>query len=357
MAKISLRQVQNQLASSSSPATWRAGATSISALSETEQERRLGVRVDEAEKHRVESYLRGARAATAASFSPTRDWRNKDGKNWTTPIRDQGNCGSCVAFATVATIETQARIQQSQPGWNVDLSEADLFFCGAGRKCDEGWQPTEAMEYAKTRGVPEESYFPYQDHDMDCQTSAQRPERLLTATEYSEVIEPDARKECLDKTGPMVACLAVYRDFFFYKDGVYRHVTGDLAGYHAVSCVGYSEAEQCWTCKNSWGLDWGSQGYFKIAYGEAEIDTQFAMYGVKRVGGTLLDHVESETGDDWVETLFAEHSFDSKRNVLWAFVKGKWRYREVSEAELAGLGGTLFEAASVRAFYTGEKLD
>jgi hypothetical protein len=65
---------------------------------------------------------------------------------------------------------------------------------------------------------------------------------------------------------------------------------------------------------------------------------------------------DTDTGDDWAETVFAEHAFDSKKNLIWAFVKGKWRYQEVSETEMAALGGTLFEAESVRAFYTGEQL-
>ena len=356
MPQLTLRQVEKQLASAAAP-TWRAGVTSISQLSEAQQERRLGLRVNEDEMRRVEEALRSARVAAAPTFVRARDWRNKDGKDWTTPIRDQGNCGSCVAFATVATIEARTRIQVVRPDWNLDLSEADLFFCGAGRKCAEGWWPSNAMEYARTQGVPEEPCFPYQDHDMDCQAADDRPKRLITVTQHEEIIDPNARREFLDKTGPVVACLAVYRDFMFYKEGVYRHVTGDLVGYHAVSCVGYSEDEQCWICKNSWGTEWGETGYFKIAYGEADIDTQFPMFGVRGVAGTLLETEGKETGDDWVEALFAEHTFDSKKNLLWAFVKGKWRYREVSESELAGLGGTLFEAESVRAFFTGEQLD
>jgi len=356
MAKLTLRQIQTQISSSS--ATWEAGATSIAELSEAQQNRRLGLRVNEEEQRRIESYLRYERPSTRFMFSQSRDWRNKDSNDWTTSIKDQGNCGSCVAFATVATIEAQARIQHNKPDWKIDLSEADLFFCGAGRKCEEGWWPTEAMEYARTRGVSEELCFPYQDHDMDCQTCSDRQQRLIMVKEYEEVIDPNARKEFIDTIGPMVACLAVYRDFMFYKNGVYRHITGDLAGYHAVSCVGYSEDEQCWICKNSWGPDWGDKGYFKIAYGESEIDTRFAMYGVKRVDGPLIpDTDETEAGDDWAESLFAEHSFAPKRNLLWAYVKGRWRYQEVTETELTGLGGILFEAASVRAFFTGEKLN
>jgi hypothetical protein len=81
----------------------------------------------------------------------------------------------------------------------------------------------------------------------------------------------------------MVGCMAVYRDFFSYTGGVYRHTQGDLAGYHAIGIVGYSEDEGAWLCKNSWGPDWGAAGWFRIGYGECGIDTQFAMYGVEAV--------------------------------------------------------------------------
>jgi hypothetical protein len=100
---------------------------------------------------------------------------------------------------------------------------------------------------------------------------------------WQEVIDLAARKHWLATTGPMIACMAVYRDFFSYVAGVYRHTMGDLAGYHAICVVGYSEAEQAWLCKNSWGTDWGETGWFKIGYNECGIDTQFAMYGVEAV--------------------------------------------------------------------------
>jgi hypothetical protein len=64
---------------------------------------------------------------------------------------------------------------------------------------------------------------------------------------------------------------------------VYRHVTGDLVGYHAIEVVGYSESEQCWICKNSWGTGWGDSGWFKIGYGECDIDSTFPMYSVKGI--------------------------------------------------------------------------
>jgi hypothetical protein len=72
--------------------------------------------------------------------------------------------------------------------------------------------------------------------------------------------------------------MAVYNDFFSYRGGVYRHTTGALAGYHAICVVGYNEKDQCWICKNSWGTGWGEKGWFRIAYGQCGIGTQFCFF-------------------------------------------------------------------------------
>jgi hypothetical protein len=45
--------------------------------------------------------------------------------------------------------------------------------------------------------------------------------------------------------------------------------------------VGYDDEAACWICKNSWGEDWGDQGWFRIAYGQCGMDSQFAAYGVE----------------------------------------------------------------------------
>jgi C1A family cysteine protease len=119
---------------------------------------------------------------------------------------------------------------------------------------------------------------------MPCSNSCDDWEnRAVKVVDWKEVTDTGLRKEWLSTTGPMVACMAVYRDFFSYRSGVYRHTSGDLAGYHAICAVGYSEEENCWICKNSWGTDWGDAGWFKIGYGECGIDTEFAMYGVTDV--------------------------------------------------------------------------
>ena len=336
--------------------TWEAGQTALTGLSADDQNRRLGLDVRPGELERISAQIAARAYEPGIAFASERDWRNAKGRNWVTPIRDQGGCGSCVAFATVATIECQARIEHKAPTWDVNLAEADLFFCGAGKRCSQGWWPPEALDYARTKGIPDDACFPYQDHDMNCKGCADRPDKLLKVTESKELIGVAERKGWIDTNGPAIACLAIYRDFFAYKQGIYRHVTGDLAGYHAVSCVGYSEDEQAWICKNSWGNDWGDKGFFKIAYGEAEIDTKFPMWGVSGVTGTLRPADTDDTDDEKV--AMAEHVVlryeDDGLPVLLARADGQWRSLQLKAEALDAVTTAAFGSTAVEVRYKGD---
>lgn len=67
--------------------------------------------------------------------------------------------------------------------------------------------------------------------------------------------------------GPITACFSVYDDFYSYAGGVYDHVWGGTSAARAVALVGYDDADEAWLCKNSWGPEWGEQGFFRVRYG------------------------------------------------------------------------------------------
>lgn len=201
------------------------------------------------------------------------DWRNKDGVNWVSPILNQGNCGSCVAFSTVATLETQVNVSSGIPGLNPQFSTQSLFACGGGA-CDFGWQPQLAAQYLQKTGVPDEACNPYTmgatGVDVDCSAQcADHDARTLKIVSFTTPstgqANIDAVKAAL-QDGPLTTTLMVYDDFLFYSGGVYKHVTGGLAGGHAVSLVGYSDADHAWIIRNSWGADWGENGYIRVSY-------------------------------------------------------------------------------------------
>jgi len=198
------------------------------------------------------------------------DWRDNNGA-WVTPILDQGNCGSCVAFATIATLETQYRISSGLSLFNIRLSPQALMSCGGG-SCG-GWNVGPAASYVKSHGVPAESCFPYTSGSSGedvtchmCKDSAMtmvKASSVTTPTSYS--FDINALKQAL-QSGPLATDLDVYADFMLYSSGVYKHTTGDDLGGHAVSIVGYDDNKQALIIRNSWGTGWGENGFAYVSY-------------------------------------------------------------------------------------------
>jgi papain like protease len=268
---------------------WEAGSTSLSDASIADLKAHLGLTVTEEELRAGARAVEAATALRAVQAAPTApaaiDWRNNGG-DWTTPIKDQQSCGSCVSFGTCGTIEARIKIACKTPGTNPDLAEAHLFYCGCGNCCGTGWNFPPALDFCKNTGVASESAFPYTPGNQPCK---QGLTPYIKITSWTSVLAIPDRKAVLASKGPMVAGMAVYQDFRSYRSGVYRHVSGGLAGYHAISVVGYDDAQQCWICKNSWGTGWGESGWFKIGYGECLIDTSFAFYDVDLTCPTTPD--------------------------------------------------------------------
>jgi hypothetical protein len=73
----------------------------------------------------------------------------------------------------------------------------------------------------------------------------------------------------------------VYEDFYYYNGGIYKEAYGGYLADHAICIVGYNDSQGYWICKNSWGLRWGENGWFKIGYGECGIGNSFAFYAVQ----------------------------------------------------------------------------
>lgn len=225
------------------------------------------------------------------------DWRNIDGKDYTTPIRDQGVCGSCYAFAPIGALEALYNIKNNDPDLDIDLSEQSIVSCTywypyMNRGCCGG-TPGFTIAFLLISGVPLESCFPYQAVDsrgrdaLDCPYGLPSNEPVKCSDRCSEwrnqvikiggegfqaIDDVNSIKIAISTYGPVVTGFEVYEDFKDYSEGVYKYQTGDFLGWHGVSIVGYDDAQGCWICKNSWGTEWGENGWFRIAYGECQIE-------------------------------------------------------------------------------------
>ena len=128
-------------------------------------------------------------AAARRPYPAAFDWRKVSGEDYITPIRDQKECGSCVAFGSVATVEALVRIQKKDPKLDIDLSEADLFFCHEGvdgGTCDTGWYVDAALS-ALTSGIVDEKCFPYADQDQPCKRCQDWESRLTKISRFHKI--------------------------------------------------------------------------------------------------------------------------------------------------------------------------
>ena len=131
---------------------------------------------------------------------------------WVTPIKDQGGCGSCVAFGTTATVESAVRIANNNKNLSVDLSEAQVFYCygkAAGATCGSGWWPDGALNGFKT-GVVDATCFPYTAGDQNCNLCSNWKDRLTAIAGWTLVNSVTAMKTQISSEGPMTACFTVW---------------------------------------------------------------------------------------------------------------------------------------------------
>lgn len=204
-------------------------------------------------------------------YPPKYDLRDVNKINYTTSIKDQGNCGACVAFSLCAVWEIQLKLHDYRRFRNIDLSEAYLFFCSS-RDCRRGWDFESALRFALAVGTCDESCFPYTGSQQECIPCTDQPYRMRRIRDWNAIDDDDIKKHTISKHGPLLAGMKVYEDFKYYSNGIYEYIAGDFLGNHAVSIIGYNDTEEYWICKNSWGTGWGESGWFKIKYGECNID-------------------------------------------------------------------------------------
>ncbi len=267
-AAINISEVNNKINANGSK--WTARSNWVSELSADSQKRMMGNR------DVIVNTLDYSQAYSKSMTYESVDWRNMNGVNWLGDVMNQGNCGSCVAFSTVATLEAQTAISMKAPWLRPMYSPQALFACGGG-KCDQGWFTDNGAAFVKSKGVIDNSCAPYtmgsDGKDVQCANfCANQTDR--TYKNVTGTFKPSggwgsnsiqAVKDALKK-GPLVTSMTVYEDFLAYGGGIYKTTTTKTSGGHAVSLVGYNDAERYWIIRNSWSDAWGEKGYARISW-------------------------------------------------------------------------------------------
>jgi C1A family cysteine protease len=196
----------------------------------------------------------GDKFLTAAPAAASLDWRTRNGVS---PVKDQGQCGSCWAFSTVAFLESQSLIQNQKA---VTFSEQQLVDCdtGSNNGCEGGLMQT-AMEYLQQNGVEGDASYPYVARDSSCKYNKSKTVASVNAVNCYENVSNAQLQSYLTTVGPLAIAVDA-DDFQLYSSGVLDCQGSQLD--HGVLLVGYTEST--WIIKNSWGKNWGEQGFVRV---------------------------------------------------------------------------------------------
>lgn len=188
------------------------------------------------------------------------DWRERGVVN---PVKNQGRCGSCWAFSGVSAIESAHALKYNQL---YNLSEQQLVDCSTADNGCNGGLMDDVFEYATRRALCTAEEYPYNAHDGTCKPckGVVRVQKFVDITSRNE---QDILKALL-KQPLSVAIEADQRGFQFYTSGVFDGECGTNLD-HGVVLVGYGKENglDYWLIRNSWGDDWGDEGYIKIRRG------------------------------------------------------------------------------------------
>ncbi len=238
------------------------------------------------------SISKRALAQASSSYNSATSWT---GRHCVTPVKDQGNCSSCWAFATTAAMESAYCIED---GSRHDAAEQSLLECRAvtrtADRCGTGNNLNEAFDIMRRNGIDQEARSPYNTTTFTACKSAKIGQVFygIDAAQYLAIpagqTQPavaDIKRAIVD-AGAVTVALEVTAKFNSYLAGTPIVTTAqDLRtplGGHVVTIVGWSDTLGAWRIKNSWGTtgNWGARdgGFAWLTYGDLAVQPSSYAY-------------------------------------------------------------------------------
>jgi len=186
-------------------------------------------------------------------------------KGMTTPIKNQEQCGSCWAFSATETVESANLIcgRSMTRG-----SPQEIVDCDNNDQGCNGGDPQEALQWVVDQGgLDTSSCYPYVGQDQSCQSSNCSPNPNLKISTVTPIASDEGAIYRALTSMPLSICCDASQ-WQYYTGGV---LTADQCGLsidHAIQLTGYSPNQGgYWIVRNSWGTDWGENGFIYLQYG------------------------------------------------------------------------------------------
>ncbi|XP_046647106.1 ervatamin-B-like [Daphnia pulicaria] len=184
-------------------------------------------------------------------------------------VKDQGQCGSCWAFAAVAPLEFA---QCKKDSTRVVLSERQLVDCDRLDGGCNGGMYTNAWTYMQNAGgsAKQTLYSPYNARQNFCKFRSSMVGAQVSTFDFLPANNPLAMQEAMEQHGLLAVAIAVVNSFMSFRGDVYDdNACDDVDVNHAVVVVGWGTLNgvDYWMVRNSWGTNWGLSGYIRIKRG------------------------------------------------------------------------------------------
>merc|ERR1711998_526676 len=190
------------------------------------------------------------------------DWTG----TYTTPVKDQGYCGSCWAFSATEQIESD--YIRETGGYEI-LSPEQITQCDSSSYgCSGGWTEN-AYDYVVGTGMATEEDYPYTSSSGTTGSCKSSFDTVVSITGYETVSGESSMASYVGSTGPLSVCLDA-SSWSTYTGGILSSCGNSVD--HCVQAVGIDTDEGYWKVRNSWGTSWGESGYIRLAYGQNTCD-------------------------------------------------------------------------------------
>eukprot|EP00928_Gymnodinium_smaydae_P027677 TRINITY_DN21321_c0_g1_i2.p1 TRINITY_DN21321_c0_g1~~TRINITY_DN21321_c0_g1_i2.p1 ORF type:complete len:554 (-),score=125.19 TRINITY_DN21321_c0_g1_i2:55-1626(-) len=253
------------------------------------------------------------------------DWSNlTNGINYLEPVMDQSDCGSCYAASSMRMLTARHKIATKSPDalpWSISMP----LFCGEYNQGCKGGFPFLMAKWSSELGLLPATCMRYSTAGkckLECDLSKLSGKRYKAANHrylgsfYGNSSTSEIMQELYEK-GPLVLSFEPQEDFMYYSDGIYKSTADDSHAKqnkprgewervdHAVLLVGYGveNGTKYWKLQNSWGEDWGEDGYFRMLRGADESGIESSA--------EAADVVEDEQNGRQIDEFFRAQSVAS----------------------------------------------